>query len=275
MGLGLGSGLTTGTMLSWSPTDTTGLSLWFKKRLGIFVKFNDGGDETYSPLRSFGEGNVEDSDRIIRWVGNGGTDKDFYQATSDDMPRAEISQAHEGSLFFASAAKFMNLVEAGSTTGTTVALSGAFTVLVRLQPTDLSASRGILGQTGVTTEFVRFGAGASNLDDSVRMKIDNNTVDFTDSGSNTFPTNEYTNLLIERDSSNVCKMYVYSNSYKSTASGTQWGGATTQSGTATFDNLGCTDDDTTKFQGYISDLIVWSSQLTAEERELAFKYTGL
>ena len=275
MGLGLGSGLTTGAMLSWSPTDATGLSLWFKKRLGIFVKFNDGGDETYSPLRSFGEGNVEDSDRIIRWVGNGGTDKDFYQATSDDMPRAEISQAHEGSLHFANAAKFMNLVEAGSTTGTTVALSGAFTVLIRLQPTDLSASRGILGQTGVTTEFVRFGAGASNLDDSVRMKIDNNTVDFTDSGSNTFPTNEYTNLLIERDSSNVCKMYVYSNSYKSTASGTQWGGATTQSGTATFDNLGCTDDDTTKFQGYISDLIVWSSQLTAEERELAFKYTGL
>ena len=190
MGLGLGSGLNTGAMLSWSPPDAAGLSLWFKKRQGILAKFNDGGDETYSPLRTFGSevDAIEDSDRIVRWVGNGGTDKDFYQEETDDMPRVEITANHDGSLLFGNAAeKFMNLVEAGSDSDTTLALSGAFTILVRLNPLNLTAARGILGQSGVTTEFIRFGAGASNLDNSVRMKIDNNIIDFTDSGSNKFP----------------------------------------------------------------------------------------
>lgn len=272
--LGLGNSLiSSNSPIAWSPKDVGTLQMWFKAFDGIFAQFNAGGDTEYNPLTTGSD--LEDDDRIVRWVGRPDSRMDFYQEGSNDMPRYEIAQGVEGSLHFPNAAKFMNLVETGTTTATVVNLSSAFTILIRCQPTSLAVARGILGQTGSGAEFIRFGAGASNLNNAVRMKIDGTAVDFTDTGSNTFPTNEFTNLLIERNSSNVCKMYVYSNSYKAAASGTEWGAETTKSGTATFDNLGCQDDDNTNFQGYISDVIVWSSQLTAEERELAFKYTGL
>lgn len=272
--LGLGNSLiSSSSPIAWSPKDVGTLQMWFKAFDGIFAQFNAGGDTEYNPLTT--GSNLEDDDRVTRWVGRPDSRLDFYQEGSNDMPRYEIAQGVEGSLHFPNAAKFMNLVETGTTTPTFVALPSAFTVLIRCQPTSLTTARGILGQTSSETEFIRFGAGASNLDDSVRMKIDNTAIDFTGGGSDVFPTNEFTNLLIERSSSNVCKMYVYSNTYKDSASGTEWGNESTKSGTATFDNLGCQDDDSTNFQGYISDVIIWSSQLTAEERELAFKYTGL
>lgn len=271
--LGLNSSLiSSSSMSTWSPNDVfRSPELWFEKNTNMTAFANTDGTE-YSPEVS--TPNLTDGDRVIRWNGKGNSLKDFLQETSDDMPRYEADGADAGTLHFANAAKFMNLMEGGSggSTPETVDFTGQFTILIRCKPTDLGNTKGLLGQTASANEFIRFGAGSSNLDDSVRMKIDGNTVDFTDSGSNTFSTSEYVTLLIIRDSSNVCKMYVYSNTYKSTASGTQWGAATTQSGTATFDNLGCTADDTTKFEGYISHVIAWPLDLTAEERTLAINY---
>ena len=271
--LGLNSSLISASSISaWSPNDVARPpELWFEKNTNIIAQFSDDGTE-YSPTTTGAD--LNDLDRILRWNGKGSTNKAFHQEVSNDMPRYEADGADAGTLNFASAAKFMNLVEgvADGTTAETVDFANEFSVLVRCKPANFDVARALLGQTASANEFIRFGAGASNMDDSIRMKIDNNTVDFTDSGSNTFSTSEYVTLLIIRDSSNVCKMYVYSNTYKSTASGTQWGGATTQSGTATFDNLGCTTDDSANFEGYISHVIAWSAELSEKERELAINY---
>jgi len=272
MGLGLGSGLTTGTISSWSPNDVGRFpELWFEKNSNIIAQYSDDGTE-YSETTTGAD--LIDLDRILRWNGKGFTNKAFHQDVSNDMPRYEADGADAGTLNFASGEKFMNLVEGvlSGSTAETVDFANEFSILIRCKPANFDAARALLGQTASANEFIGFGAGASNLDDSIRMKIDNNTVDFTDSGSNTFSTSEYVTLLIIRDTSNVCKMYVYSETYKSTASGTQWGGATTQSGTATFDNLGCAEDDTANFQGYISHVIAWAVELSADQRELAINY---
>ena len=271
MGLGLGASITSGGYVSFSPDNISNMLLWFQSNSSsvsnlLTAKFSDDGTE-YSPVRT--DGNLTDGDRIQRWGGQGSTAFDFFINNSTDMPRFE-ADADEGLSF--PAGKYMDLVEAGTTTDDTIDLTGAFTVFIRCKPTNLDTSRALLGQSGTQQEFVRIGASsASGLNKSVRLKIDNNNVDFAES-TNTISTSEYISILIERDSSNVCKMYVYSDTYKDTASGTQWGGATTQSGTATFDNLAATEDDTHNFVGFISHAIVYSKQITAAERTELFSY---
>ncbi len=271
MGLGLGASITSGGYVPFSPDNISNMLLWFQSNSSsvsnlLTAKFSDDGTE-YSPVRT--DGNLTDGDRIQRWGGQGSTAFDFFINVAVDMPRFE-ADAGEGLSF--PAGKYMDLVEAGSTTDDTIDLTGAFTVFIRCKPTNFDTSRALLGQTASAQEFIRLGAsGALGINKSVRLKIDNNNVDFSES-TNTIATDEYISILIERDSSNVCKMYVYSDTYKATASGTQWGGATTQSGTATFDNLSSTEDDSQNFVGFISHVIVYSKQITAAERTELFSY---
>ena len=232
----------------------------------LTAKFNNGGLE-YDPVRV--DGDVTDGDRKQRWCGQGSTAFDFFINDATDMPRFE-ADANEGLSF--PAGKYMDLVETGSTTDDTIDLTGAFTVFIRCKPTNLSNSRALLGQSSSSQEFIRVGASsAAGFNKSFRLKIDNNNVAFTES-TNTISESEYISILIERDSSNVCKMYIYSDTYKDTASGTQWGSAATQSGTATFDNLSSTQDDTQHFIGFISHVIVYPKQITAAERTELFSY---
>jgi hypothetical protein len=269
--LGLGNSIVSGGYVPFSPDDISNILLWFQSNSNLTsnlltAKFNSANVE-YDPVRT--DGNLTDGDRIQRWGGQGGTAFDFFINVSTDMPRFE-ADAGEGLSF--PAGKYMDLVEAGTTTDDTIDFTGAFTVFIRCKPTNLDTSRALLGQSASAQEFIRIGAsGAAGMNKSVRLKIDNNNVDFTES-TNTISTSEYISILIERDSSNVCKMYVYSDTYKATASGTQWGGATTQSGTATFDNLSSTEDDTQNFVGFISHVIVYSKQITAAERTELFSY---
>ena len=273
--LGLGSSLSsTSATTSWAPSDAARYpALWFRNNQGI-VSDESGDGTSYSPVRTSELGNLSDEDKINEWVGVGNTGKTFHQETAADKPRFETDAADFGSLAFPSAAKFMNLVDAEGS-ATNINLTGAFTILVRCKPTDFTNSNAILGSND--EEFLRFGAGSGNLDDSIRLKIDNNAVSFTES-SNTFSTSEYVTLIVTRNTSNQCNVFVYSNTYKTTASGTAWGTANQQPGgsatllTKTINNLGCDDDDATNFTGFISDLVVWELELTAAERALAFAY---
>tara|TARA_R100001591_G_scaffold117556_1_gene137281 strand:- start:273 stop:1088 length:816 start_codon:yes stop_codon:yes gene_type:complete len=266
--LGLAISIPSSNVFDWSPDDhERPPTLWFRNNHGIIS--SEGGDGvSYSPDRSSELGNLSDEDKIKQWTGQGSTALNFRQTTAADMPRFETDAADFGSLAFPNAAKYMDLFEDGGS-GSTARFSAQFTILVRCKVTDLSAARTVLGDDD--EEFIRFGGGSGQLTNTIRMKINNNAVNFTN-GSGNFRTDEYTNFIITRDESNLCKLFVYSSSISSNEQGTEWGGETTQAGEISISNLGSSDDDTNNFQGFISDVIVWASELSNEERELAFNY---
>jgi hypothetical protein len=267
--LGLGTGITYGNAIGgWSPESVARPpTLWFRRNSGI-ISSESGDGTSYSPVRSSEIGNLSDEDKIEQWTGQGGTALNFRQETPADMPRFETDAADLGALAFPQASKFMDLIEAGGS-GTTANFTGQFTMLVHCRPTDLSTTRALLADSD--TEFLRFGGGAGSFENTIRMKIDNNAVNFTNSGAN-FTTTEYVSIMVIRDENNLCKLYVYSNTHSSVASGLEWGGETTQAGTVSISNLGCQADDSTNFQGFIATVVVWAAALEAEDRTFAFEY---
>jgi hypothetical protein len=267
--LGLGTGITYGNAIGgWSPESVARPpTLWFRRNSGIISSESTDGT-SYSPSRTSELGNLSDEDKITEWQGQGGTTVNFQQTTAADMPRFETDAADLGALAFPQASKFMDLIEAGGS-GTTANFTGQFTMLVHCRPTDLSTTRALLADSD--TEFLRFGGGAGSFENTIRMKIDNNAVNFTNSGAN-FTTTEYVSIMVIRDENNLCKLYVYSNTHSSVASGLEWGGETTQAGTVSISNLGCQADDSTNFQGFIATVVVWAAALEAEDRTFAFEY---
>tara|TARA_R100001163_G_C5022448_1_gene164903 strand:- start:46 stop:855 length:810 start_codon:yes stop_codon:yes gene_type:complete len=265
--LGLGNSLISSSPnMSWAPTDVLRPpSLWFRNNTGI-VSDEAGDGSSHSHTSELG--NLADEDKISDWIGHASTNLAFNQETPADKPRFETDAADFGSLAFPNAAKFMNLIAIGGG-AETVDLANNFTILVRCKVTDLSSARAILGDTD--QEFLRFGSTAGNLNNTIRLRIDNTALDFTEA-SNTFSTSEYVSIIITRDGSNEIAVFVNSATYTST-SGQEWG-VTGESlnGTLSISNLGSQSNDNTNFQGFISDLIVWPTNISAAERILAFDY---
>jgi hypothetical protein len=267
--LGLGSSLISSSpTMAWAPTDVSRPpSLWFRNNTGIVS--DEAGDGTaYSPDRTSELGNLSDEDKISDWIGHASTNLSFNQETDADKPRFETDAADLGSLAFPNAAKFMNLIATGGS-AETVNFGNNFTILVRCKVTNLSGARAILGHDD--QEFLRFGSTAGNLNNTIRFRIDNTALDFTEA-SNTFSTSEYVSIIITRDGSNEMAVFVNSATYSS-ASGQEWGvTGESLSGTLSISNLGSQSNDSTNFQGFISDLIVWPTNISAAERILAFNY---
>lgn len=267
--LGLGSSLiSTSAITEWSPTDIIRPPvLWFRNNTGIVS--NEAGDGTnYDTHRTSELGNLSDEDKINNWIGRGDTNLTFNQEVSADKPRFETDAADLGSLAFPNAAKFMNLIATGGS-AEQVDLANNFTILVRCKVTDLSGTRAILGHND--QEFLRFGSTAGNLNNTIRLRIDNTALDFTEA-SNTFSTSEYVNIIITRDGLDEIGVFVNSATYNS-ESGQEWG-ITGESlgGTLSISNLGCQSDDGTNFQGFISDLVVWPATISTAQRIQAFNY---
>ena len=267
--LGLGNSLISSSpTMTWAPTDIArNPALWFRNNTGIVS--NEAGDGTsYGTHRTSELGNLSDEDKINNWIGHASTNLSFNQETSADKPRFETDTADFGSLAFPNAAKFMNLIATGGS-AETVDLGNNFTILVRCKVTDLTGTRAILGHND--QEFLRFGSTAGNLNNTIRLRIDNTALDFTEA-SNTFSTSEYVSIIVTRDGSDEIGVFVNSATYNS-ESGQEWGiTGESLSGTLSISNLGCQSDDGTNFQGFISDLIVWPIELSAAERILAFNY---
>ena len=267
--LGLGSSLiSTSATTEWAPTDVTRSPvLWFRNNTGIVS--NEAGDGTsYGTHRTSELGNLSDEDKINNWIGHASTNLSFNQEVSADKPRFETDTADFGSLAFPNAAKFMNLIATGGS-AEQVDLANNFTILVRCKVTDLSGARAILGHDN--QEFLRFGSTAGNLNNTIRLRINNTALDLTEA-SNTFSTSEYVSIIVTRDALDEIGVFVNSATY-TTASGQEWGVTGEElDGTLTISNLGCQADDGTNFQGFISDLIVWPIELSAAERILAFNY---
>ena len=252
--LGLGSSLTSNTY-SWGPGSVPNLTLWLAVNKHIEAN-QDNSNASLSPVHSSNLGTMDDLDQINKWGAHGNTTINAVQTTQADKPRWEADAADFGGAKFVNAADFLDL-------SAQINCSGAFTMVVRMKPTDLSGARAVLGH--LNTEFFQI-----NNNKVMRVKVDNNIVDFEEV-SDTLSTTAYTTVIITRNSSAQWNAYVKGGGY---ATETQWGTANqSQAGTFTMSNVGCRSDDVSNFVGFMKDVLVYNgTALSSAERALMFDY---
>ena len=255
MGLGLGLGASTSGYVSWSPSTVSNLTLWLAVNKNIQAD-QDNSNASLSPVHSSNLGTMDDLDQINKWSGFGGTTLNAVQTTQEDKPRWEADAADFGGVKFVNAADFLNLTAQ-------INCNGAFTMVARIKPTDLSGARAVLGH--LNTEFFQL-----NHNKLIRVKVDNNIIDFEET-SNTISTTAYTTIIITRNSSAQWNAYVKGGGY---ATETQWGTANqAQAGTFTISNVGCRNDDVSNFLGFIKDVLIYNgTALSSAERAEMYDY---
>lgn len=255
--LGLGNSVISGSYSAWSPTEVSGLSLWLKAGTNITSDENDAGG---SIDHSTANGDMVDSDRINAWNGVSPTTINAVQTTSADKPRWESDIADLGGLNFKANSKFMTL-------SSNVTLSGVFTIVLYIRPNDLSGTKTIISLDD--NEFFQF-----NSNKLIRLKVDNNTIDFAES-SDTIPTDSYVTLILTRDDSDQWNLFVKGDSVYTTEQ--NWGDAdqtvTGGDGVFTVSNLGARDPESNNFNGFIKDFIIYNgTALNSAERAEVYSY---
>lgn len=253
--LGLGNSITSSGYIPWSPSTVSNLTLWLAVNKNIKAD-QDNFNNTLNPPHSSNAGTMEDIDQIASWSAFGNTTINAVQTYQPDKPRWEADAADFGGVKFVGAGDFLDL-------SAQINCSGAFTMVVRIKPTDLSSARAVLGH--LNTEFFQI-----NHNKLMRVKVDNNIVDFEET-SNTISTTAYTTIIITRNSSAQWNAYVKGGGYSTE---TQWGTANqAQAGTFTISNVGCRDDDNANFIGFMKDVLVYNgTALDSDERAEMYDY---
>lgn len=258
--LGLGNSITSGGYTAWSPSSVSNLTLWLAVNKNIQANQDSGGN-TLNPVHQSNLSTMQDGDLINKWAGFGGTTLNAVQTTEVDKPQWESDAADYGGAKWTSGDFFDMSAQITS--------ADAFSIVVRLKPV-FGGARAILGH--LSTEFLQF-----HSDKTLRIKVDNNIVDFA-GGSNTFSTTAYTTIIISRNSSNQWNAYVKGGGY---ATETQWGTANqyenpsdvTQKGEFTISNIGCRSDDSANFVGVMKDVLVYNgTALSSAERAEMYDY---
>ncbi len=255
--LGLGNSVISGSYSAWSPTEVSGLSLWLKAGTNITSDENDAGG---SIDHSTANGDMVDSDRINAWNGVSPTTINAVQTTSADKPRWESDVADLGGLNFKANAKFMTL-------SSNVTLSGVFTIALYMRPNDLSGNKTIISLDN--NEFFQF-----NSNKVVRLKVDNNTIDFEEV-SDTIPTDSYITLVLTRNASDQWNLFVKGDSVYTTEQ--NWGDAdqtaTGGDGSFSISNIGARNPEASNFNGIIKDVVIYDGiALDAVERAKIYDY---
>lgn len=266
--LGLGNNITSGNKYpsGFSPTSIANLRLWLKVGKDIFSN-----EDTLNNAQNHSTnlGNMEDEDMIHRWEGLAGVSQnvDAFQNESEDKPRWDATPEHVGALNFKNNTKFMDL-----NSQVVVPQNKVFSLVIRLQPTDVSSPRAILGHSN--TEFFSMQSLSS-----LRIKIDNNQVNFTH-GSLSLPTNKYTVIILTRNADKQLNAYGkgfggpwINEEQIGTANQYENPSDTTQAGEFTISNIGCKSDDSSNFNGYIKDVLVYNGTvLNATQRGDLYTY---
>jgi len=255
--LGLGNSITSGSYSAWSPTEISGLSLWLKANTNITADEDSGGSAV---THSTASGDMADLDRINAWNAVSPTTINAVQATSADKPRWEPGVADLGGLNFKANAKFMTL-------SSNVTLNGVFTIAVYIRPNDLSSVKTLFAIDG--NEFFQFSSNKL-----VRLKVDNNTIDFEES-SDVIPTDSYVTLILTRNASDEWNLFVKGDSVYTTEQ--NWGDAdqtvTGGDGIFAISHVGAKNPESNNFNGIIKDIVIYDGiALDAIERAKIYDY---
>jgi len=261
--LGLGNSIASGNVVveGYSdPASFSGLVLWLGFNQGI----------TAANGNTTAAGDMVNNDQITQWDDLSGNTNHAVQSTSTDMPRWDTanSGADIGAPKFANNAKYMDLT-------TPIEITGDFTIMIRFRVNDISTSRCFLGNAADdlfklhdADDFraIIGGSGTSSWEDTSATDL-------------TVADPDYRHIVTFTRSSGAMKVYVNggtaSGDWKDEQDDVDWDSAESHSDTDTFtiSNIGSEADDTTNFNGWFYDILIYDgTTLTTAERKLNYDY---
>jgi len=242
----LGQGL--GTIAPWSTkypsggvsgSNNNGRKWW--RLLTAITSDEDSEGESQSASSNNGAvGTLSDGDKINAWNGHDGTDKNFVQTTSADKPTYDNTER--------AACKFDGNQFLDINSDMSIAGDSDFAIAIRFKVTNIDSTRTFLGDTG--NELI-----AIYHERKFTVKINGTNRNFIEA-SNTIATDQYYILTIVRKN-DALSAYVKGGAYTTEET---WGSEiASASGDITISNLGASADDTDNFVGFITDVIVYTT----------------
>ena len=249
--LGLGSSLTSGTVLSYgisSPLDFSGCGLWLRHNVGVSADLDTDGEVVD---HSTAAGDMADGDKIDGWLDQSGQGNFVTQDTEADAP---VWNNSLNAVNYASG-KYMNL-RANISEGS----NSDFTFVLRGTISGIGTSMTFFGNS--TTDFWRINAGGK----VIRTKIGGSTaVSFTE-GTALETDILYTFILTRSGGDGTLDIRVHGGS-ATELEDHQWGGTTgTDADAFTVSNLGAAADDSNGWRGIIKHAIYYDTALTTAQR---------
>ena len=242
----LGQGL--GTIAPWSakyPNGGVGGSnnngrKWWRLLTGLTSDEDSEGESQSASSSNGAVGTLSDGDKINAWNGHDGTDKNFVQTTSADKPTYDNTEktacAFSGSQF----------LDIDSDMG--IASDSDFAIVVRFKCTNLDATRAIMGHDSNNVVSL-----INNK--TIRAEIAGTARQFAEA-TNTLALDQYYILTLVRKD-DALSAYIKGGAYTTEET---WGSEiASASGALTISNLGASSDDTNNFIGFITDVIVYTT----------------
>jgi hypothetical protein len=263
LGLGLGVASSNSVSQDFLPSTIANLTLWLKVNENIFADELSNGDAV-DPDHSTTASTMVNGDRISAWNAYGGTSINATQDTTGDKARWSTTSGEVGGIKSPGGNKHMDL-----DANITFDANTDFTIAIRFNPLNFSASRSFLGHS--TAEFFRLDDA-----DSIRIKTDGTTSDF-DSGTAMQADKDITIIIVRSDGStgniNIFVRGEESGYFDGTTTGTAWGDEVQDTEEIIISNILAQQDNAAEFAGTVKDIVIYDgTAVSAAQRKDIFDY---
>ena len=261
LGLGVGIGKKTSVVqTAVSPSDISGLDVWFKVNTGITAASGNTSDA----------GNMQDGEDINSWDDQSGNDRNASQTTTSRKPHWETDSADFGGLVWPDDTADTHLNMATNVGGNTdnIEASEDFTIMIRVKLTDFSTAMGLIGSAA--KEVIKW---TSPTRVGVFIGGNNPIIEFEEGEAELATDTYYIHTLTRKDGSTGNLTYhIHGGSY----SDKFWNNdASTRrdSDAFTLNNIGCAANAALPTEGVFKDVLVWKgTALSDSQRSDMYTY---
>ena len=266
--LGLGNSIG-GYISGYSdPSSFGGLELWLGFNQGISSDENSSGG---SVTHSVAADNMTHNTKVNQWNDLSGNSNNAVQTVSGDKPRWDItgnSGADLGGVKFPNHAKYMNLTS-------TINLTGDFTIMTRVRIVNLGGHRTFLGDSN--DDYFHINNGNP---DKFTLGLNGTDYAWEDASATdvTVGDPDYRQIITITRSSGALSLHVNGGTsaggWNNQQDDVDWDSAETHSttDTLTLSNIGSKADDGEDFNGFIFDMLIYTSALSEADRKLNYDY---
>jgi len=253
--LGLGNALTGGavTESALTPSDISGLEVWYKVNKGIAGASN-----------TSDAGNMVDGEDILTWADQSGNNNHGIEMSgATQRPHWESDAADFGGLLFDGTNDGMAL-----TSDVVISANEDFTVMIRVKITDFTTSaKAVWGNSA--HDVMKMPTGAKKIN----ILIGGSGASVFEEASDTFATDEYYIITLTRSngSSGDLEVRVHGDTY----SDKSWDAAESHKDADSLDigYIGVNTPGALEMPGVIKDFIVWKgTALSSAERSAMYTY---
>ena len=259
--LGLGNSITGGAALeeaALTPSDISGLDVWFKVNTGIVANSGNSTDA----------GNMADGEDINSWADQSGNDRHASQTVASKKPHWETDAADFGGLVWPDDTADTHLNMATNVGGNTdnIAANEDFTIMIRAKMTAFNSVNALIGSA--SQEVVKW-----NNNKKVTVLIGGSGASQFEESSDTLATDTYYIHTLTRSNGATGNLEyrVHGGSYDDKS----WDSAENHTDADAFviNNIGCAADGVLPVEGVFKDVLVWKgTALSDSERAAMYTY---